>query len=507
MTENLLILPILIPLACAVFCIFLRNQSRVQNGIAILGGGGLCLAAALIVKAVIDRQILVLDVGAWGAPWGIVLVADYLTAAMLAVSSVVALASVIYAIHTISDTEKKLYYVPLINFLMMGVNGAFLTGDLFNLYVWFEVMLIASFVLMILQGKRSQLEAGFKYVTINIFSSFIFLAGIGILYGKTGTLNMAHIAVAIEQSENAEFINSTIVLLLVAFGIKSAIFPLFFWLPASYHTLPGPVAALFAGLLTKVGVYSFMRTFTLFFGDKVEFFASLLLILGILTMVTGVFGAASKYDSNKILSFHIISQIGYIVVAMALFTEFALAAALFYTVHHILVKSNLFLVADIFNRRFGTSDLKKMGSLYKTAPFLALLFAIPAMSLGGIPPFSGFWAKLTVIWAAVEAEQLFAAVCAVLVGILTLYSMVKIWAEVFWKAKEDSGPSIQSQKTHLTQYVASIILALSTLWISFHPQPLFDFSNQAAKQLSEPSKYIETVLDQSTKEDRHETHD
>ena len=491
---NVLILPIMIPLLTAVICLFRVRSLLFQNIISITGSFALLIATVQVMWTVMDQNIAVLQLGSWKAPWGITLVGDYLSAGMLLVSAVILVATVAFSIIQGKDKDSFQYYHPLIHLLMMGVNGAFLTGDIFNLYVWFEVMLIASFVLMVFGRKKSQLEGGFKYVTINILASFVFLAGIGILYGKTGTLNMADIAQALKSSEDAVFINSTVVLLLVAFGIKSAIFPLYFWLPASYHTLPTPLAALFAGLLTKVGVYSFMRAFTLFFGQSAEVFAPILLVLACLTMVTGVLGAASKYDIKQILSFHIISQIGYILFSVALFSAFSLASALFYTIHHIIVKSNLFLVAGIIASKFGTTDLKKMGGLYKVAPALALLFAIPAMSLGGIPPLSGFWAKLMVITSAVQEAQLWVALTAILVGILTLFSMTKIWNEAFWKQAPDQPEKPTPVETGKLIYLPSAALALLTLVISLNPSGLVEYCNTAAKQLTNSNQYIEAVL-------------
>lgn len=498
MSSFLIALPILLPLLIAVTGLFLPLNLRYQKVVALLGAVSLTGVAGVLLVQTTVHKIGVLHLGAWSAPWGIPLVADYLSASMIAVSALVYLAVVWYSLKVISDELTKKFFFPLISLLMMGVNGAFLTGDLFNLYVCFEVMLIASFVLMVMGGSRNQLEGGFKYVIINIFASFIFLAGIGILYGKVGSLNMADISRLVSVSEDSAAINTTVVFLLVAFGIKSAVFPLFFWLPASYHTLPTPIVALFAGLLTKVGVYSYLRSLSLLFSEHADRFTLILLVVAALTMVTGVLGAASKFDIKRILSFHIISQIGYILFAIALMTEFAIAAAIFYTIHHILVKSNLFLVGGLISHRFAGSNLKPMGGLLKTAPYLAILFAIPALSLGGIPPLSGFWAKLAVIRGAVEADVVWIAVVAVGVGVLTLYSMTKIWAEAFWKSP---APIVQESDAMGSEKMGvvpprgpSILLAVVTLLIGLFPELLMSFSIEAAKQLLNQNFYIEAVL-------------
>ncbi|GAL17378.1 Na(+) H(+) antiporter subunit D [Vibrio maritimus] len=268
--------------------------------------------------------------------------------------------------------------------LLAGVYGAFLTGDIFNLYVWFEVMLIASFGLMVLDAGKVQVDGAVKYVVLNLVSTLVFLLAIGLLYGATGTLNLADLHTK-AQSMPTETQALLSVLFLFAFAIKSALFPLFSWLPASYHTLPNTVVALFAGLLTKVGVYALIRLFTLVFPLAESGWQPLLIWVAGLTMLTGVLGAAAQFDIKRILSFHIISQIGYMIMGLAIYTPLALAGAIFYIVHHIIVKANLFLIGGFVERRYGSSQLSKLGGVYKSMPLLAFLFIIPAFSLAGFP--------------------------------------------------------------------------------------------------------------------------
>jgi multicomponent Na+:H+ antiporter subunit D len=288
---------------------------------------------------------------------------------------------------------------------------------------------------------------------------------------------------------------------MVAFGIKAAIFPLFFWLPASYHTPPIAVSAIFAGLLTKVGVYALIRVFTLIFIQDIDFTHTVLLVIAGFTMLTGVLGAASQNEMRKILSFHIISQIGYMIMGLALFSPLAIAGAIFYIIHHIIVKTNLFLVSGVVDKMKGSFDLKKIGGLYKYYPLLGLLFLIPALSLAGIPPLSGFWAKFVIIKAGLEIEQALIVIVALLVGILTLFSMTKIWNEVFWKDDPkgnenkiiDSFSAITLSKKVL-MLSPIILLALITIVIGFNAEPFFNFANNAASQLLNPSEYISKVL-------------
>ena len=496
---NSIILPIIFPLLATLFCLMWRESLRVQKVISLIGAMSSLLISFWIFSKVYISGIQALHVGSWVAPFGIVLVADLFSSIMLIVSNLVGLLVLIYGLKEVSHLEQKNHFYPLYQLLLMGVNGAFLTGDLFNLYVWFEVMLLASFVLLALGGKPNQLEGAIKYVSLNLFASILFLSGVGILYGKLGTLNMADIAVKLAAEEDSILINSCAVLFLSAFGIKAAMFPFFFWLPASYHTPSVTVSAVFAGLLTKVGVYALIRTFTLFFVQDISFTHNLLLILAVATMVTGVLGAASQFDVRKILSFHIVSQIGYMIMGLALLTPLALAGAIFYLVHHIVVKTNLFLISGLIIKKKGTDALNEIGGLYKFAPWLSLLFFIPAFSLGGIPPLSGFWAKFSVLKAGIETEAYWAVAAALVVGVFTLYSMTKIWSEAFWKKdpaesdKEDINPSSGS-KIPLGMYSPVIVLAGITLIIGFYAEPFFLLAELTADQLLNPEEYIETVL-------------
>lgn len=474
-----------------------------HNSLAFQRVGGVACASltfilSLYLVYVVDQaDFVIIQVGAWEAPFGISLVADRFSAVMVAVSSFMGAAVAVYALGEIDDVRLRKFFFPLYLILIFGVNGAFLTGDLFNLYVWFEVMLIASFVLISMGGGKGELEGGLKYVVLNLLSSIMFLAGAGIIYGQTGTLNMADIAHTLSTTPDAGWVTSSSMLLLVSFGLKAGIFPFFFWLPASYHTPPSTVSAIFAGLLTKVGVYALFRAYTLMFVPIFPQVQPLILVLAVLTMVTGVFGAASHFDMRRILSFHIVSQIGYMILGLAFMTPLALAAAIFYLVHHIIVKTNLFLVSGVVVRLKGSCDLAKVGGLCKSAPWLALLFFIPAFSLGGIPPLSGFWAKFAVVKAGLEIESWIAVTAALLVGVLTLFSMTKIWAEAFWKqqpADVDAQPQ-PNPAGHLAYMVVPIaVLAVSTILIGIFGEPLFSFSERAAAQLLNPQEYISAVL-------------
>jgi len=375
--------------------------------------------------------------------------------------------------------------------MFMGICGAFLTGDIFNLYVWFEVLLMSSFVLMALGGERAQLEGSIKYVTLNLLSSALFLSAVGILYGAVGTLNMADLSLQLSLLNHQGIVLTLAMLFLVAFGIKAAIFPLFAWLPASYHTPPIAISAIFAGLLTKVGVYALIRVFSLLFVQDIALTHGLILILAGLTMVTGVLGAVAQNEFRRVLSFHIISQIGYMIMGLGLFTPLALAGAVFYIMHHIIVKMNLFLVSGIVHRLRGSYELKDLGDVYKTHPWLAILFLIPAFSLAGFPPLSGFWAKLILVQAGLQVEQYIIVAVSLLVSLLTIFSMMKIWAEAFWKK---APIQTQPNTRNLGFMVAPAVgLALVTVTIGLATQPFYELALGAANQLADPSAYIAAV--------------
>ncbi len=434
--------------------------------------------------------------GNWEAPFGITLVSDLLSAIMVLITSIIGFTTAIYSLATIDTDREKFGYYPLLQTLLMGINGAFLTGDIFNLYVWFEVMLISSFVLLALGGKREQLEGAIKYVTLNLLSSALFLAGVGILYGLAGTLNMADLARKLPLINNPEMTTVVSILFLIAFGIKSAVFPLFFWLPSSYHTPPAAVSAIFAGLLTKVGVYALMRVFTLIFINNIDFTHTIILIIAGFTMLTGVLGAASQMNFRKILSFHIISQIGYMIMGLGLYSPLAIAGGIFYIIHHIIVKTNLFFISGVVNKMRNTYQLKQLGGLYKLYPLLGLLFLIPALSLAGIPPLSGFWAKFTVVKAGIDLGEYSIVAVSLVVGLLTLFSMTKIWNEVFWK-DEPKQDNIGYEPTSIQKvflFLPIIILAIITITIGLNVEPFFKIAEQASSQLLNQSEYINAVL-------------
>jgi len=492
--SHLLILPILVPLVTAVFILLTWRLRRVQRGLSIAGVLALLGVTLWVAVEVWTGGIQHLQVGNWPSPFGITLVADVLAAAMIVIVGVTGACVLLYALGTIDVEREANGFHALYHLLLMGVCGAFLAGDLFNLYVWFEVLLITSFVLLVLGNDRAQVKGAVPYVLINLVASLTFLAGVAVLYGLAGTLNLADLAVRLPEIEAPGLVTTVSMLFLVAFGIKAAVFPMFFWLPAAYHTPPVAITAIFAGLLTKVGVYALIRVFTLLFTQDVGYTHTILLAIAALTMITGVLGAVTQTDVRKILSFHIVSQIGYMVMGLALFTPLALLGAIFYILHHIIVKTNLFLVGGVAHRLLGDFELKNLGGLYRAKPWLAALFLIPALSLAGLPPLSGFWAKLVILQAGLEAEAYFAVAAALGAGLLTLISMTKIWNEAFWKPLPADRTVGSGRPALATMLVPVVLLAMVTLSIGLYAEPLAILAERSAGELLDTTAYVQAVL-------------
>ncbi|MFW5725208.1 MAG: proton-conducting transporter membrane subunit [Bacteroidota bacterium] len=365
----ILVLPIILPLLFMVVLVFTRRWLVFQQGFSIFASIMLTFVSFLILMDVEQNGIMAVQPGSWEAPFGITLVADLLSSIMMITTSFVAVIVMIYSPGFIDRERQTAGYYPLVFGLIMGVNGAFITGDLFNMYVWYEVMLTSSFVLIALGGSADQLRGSIKYVTINFVASIFFVGAIGIMYGQVGTLNMADLAAKMRTWDDPAFINSALMLFFIAFSVKSALVPFFFWLPASYHTPPIAITALFAGMLTKVGVYTMFRFYSLFVVFDTQFWTIFILVLAGLTMFSGVLMAASQFDIRKILSFHIISQVGYMIMGLGIFTVAGIAGAIYFTVHNMLSKTNTFLAGGLVYQRSGSYDLKYLGGLYKATVF------------------------------------------------------------------------------------------------------------------------------------------
>lgn len=489
-----IILPLIVPLLTGISAL-LRSR-EIRRSAVVLGSFLNMIVCLFILFQVRDGAVFVSQMGFHPAPYGISIVVDALSAILLAVTGVTAFAIILYSHGTIDANRERFSYYPLMAFLLMGINFSFLSGDLFTLYVAFEVMLMSSFVLLTLGGERQQLGGGMKYVTLNLISSTIFLIAAGLSYAVAGTLNLADLAQRLSALPAPGITTLLAGLFLIAFGIKAAIFPLFFWLPESYHTPPIAISSLFGGILTKVGIYSMWRILVMIFPQDLAYLQPFILSIAALTMITGVLGAIAQTEIRRLLSFHIVSQIGYLMMGMALLTSDALTGAVFFMLHVIIAKTVLFLISGITHKVQGSYQLKQLGGFQKSHPLLALLFLLAALSLAGIPPLPGFWAKLILIQAGLEAQQYGIVAVALVVSILTLFSMTKIWHEVFWKdAKPETVIENKPAGLELRWLIApTVLITCFIVLLGFFAEPVYQISRQAALGILEPDAYIENVL-------------
>jgi len=487
--------PIILPLLGAAVSILVGRSRTAQRAIGITILTAVTVVSIALLVAVDRDGPLATQAGGWAAPLGITLVADRLTTIMLTIGSVMLLSVLVYAIGQPGAERNHVGFQSVYLILAAGVAASFLTGDLFNLFVSFEVMLTASYVLLTIGGGREQVRSGMTYVVISLLASALFIAALALIYAATGTVNMADLSAKMNELPSG-LRSGFAVLLVVVFGIKAGLFPLFFWLPDSYPTAPSAVTAVFAGLLTKVGVYAIIRTQTLFFDDTTRP-ATLLLVIAAATMLIGVLGAIAQDDVKRILSFHIVSQIGYMVFGLALFTVAGVAAAIFYIVHHIIVKTTLFLAGGLIEHVGGSSRLSRLGGMITTAPAIAVVFIVPALSLAGIPPLSGFVTKFAIIDAGLVADEYILVGISLLVSLLTLFSMMKIWSGVFWNPKTDPVAIEAGDTAHsrpVLMVVPTVVLVILSLAVAVAAGPLVELSERAAGDLLDRRAYLEAVL-------------
>ena len=490
--TGLISLAIVGPLVAAACSLALRSHPLGRDIAVLAGLGSAALASHIMLVDVARDGTHTVAVGGWAPELGIVLVADLFAALILPVALTIIFVVEIFAIgqrRTVWAASPELSG-PLLCVLTSGVSLAFLTGDLFTLFVAFELILVSSYVLLTHQGNRSQVSSGMTYVVMNLLASTLFLFGVAFVYTATGTVNMALLAERIPQLDTGVRLGIG-AWFLVVFGTKAAVFPLFSWLPDSYPTAPTTITAVFAGLLTKVGIYSMIRFHNLM---GMEDLGPIMLLVAALTMVVGVLGALAQSDVKRILSFHVISQIGYMFMGLSLFTVAGTAGAILFLIHHMPVKAVLFLVGGLIENHEGSSSLDRSGGLAGREPLVAVMFAIPALSLAGIPPFSGFVAKLAVVSAAVDQGGAVVVVAALVAGGLTLQSMAKIWNEVFWGRRADGPrPSPAPRRGRRTMHAATALAVAGTLMVALFAGTLLDLSTDAAESLRNPASYIAAV--------------
>ncbi|MER7456561.1 monovalent cation/H+ antiporter subunit D family protein [Micromonospora sp. NPDC126480] len=485
--STLLVLPVAVPLLAAGLLLALPRRPALRRGVALAGTAAVLAVGVVLLATTRDGAVPVLRVGDWPAVVAITLAADPLSALLVTVTAAVVLACLVAAGGTGDDRDPA--FLPLALVLSAGAYGAFLTTDLFNLFVLIEVMLVPSYVLLGLAGGPGRAGAGRVYVATNLLGSTILLTGVGLLYGVTGTVGLADLAGAGRQVPAAAVAGGVV---LLALALKCAFVPLHDWLPRTYPTASPVVVALFSGLLTKVGLYAVIRVYAVLYGGDPAYHP-LLVAVALASMVVGVLGAVGAGSMRRVLAFHMVSQIGYVLLGLALFTAASLAAAIFYLAQYVLVKAALFLCAAVVRASRGTDRLSRLGGLAAARPLLALAFGAAALSLAGLPPFAGFLAKFLVLRAADDVGDRLAMTVAILVSLVTLLSMLKIWGAVFWG--EPPRPAVPGRRARAGAALVGPPLALSACALLLGPLggPLLHVADEAAAGLLEPAGYVRAV--------------
>ncbi|HWK23324.1 MAG TPA: Na+/H+ antiporter subunit D [Ureibacillus sp.] len=490
--NNLLVLPLIIPIITAVVLVFLREQILLQRVISFLTMIFISIISFLLLNIVKTDGIIRLDFSGWLPPFGILFVADSFSILLVLTASILTTICLLYAFSTIGNKHEKMFFYPFVLFLIAGVNGSFLTGDIFNLFVCFEVMLLASYVLVALGGGRRQLRESLKYVLINVVASWMFLIALAFLYGTVKTLNMAHIAVRVAEVGQDSLLTTVAILLLIVFSLKAGLL-LFFWLPGSYSVPPTVVQALFAALLTKVGIYALIRTFTLMFPLNQDVTHTIIGIMAGITLVLGCMGALSGRDIYTIATYNVIIGVGFILIGLAVGTEIALTGAIYYIIHDMLAKALLFLlIGMMFYVSGGETIVKKMSGLITNYPLFGWIYFLVMLALAGIPPLSGFMGKVLIGQGAIEAESYVLLALGFASSIIVLYSLLRIFLASFFGETtisfEDKKPIPKGA------YVSFVLLALSIVFVGVGAESLAVYVKDAAKTLMNPSIYIDAIL-------------
>ncbi|ANX12995.1 Na+/H+ antiporter subunit D [Fictibacillus arsenicus] len=488
--SNLVFLPIFIPLFVGALLVFFNKKHQLTMKISYLTVFLNLGVSIYLSYYVFNNNPLILETGGWKAPYGIILVADKLSVIMILSVNVIALSAVIFAYSSVTSKMVQHYFYPLFFLLIAGVSGAFLTGDLFNLFVFFEVLLMASYGLIIIGGSKQQFRESVKYILLNLFSSILFVTTVAFLYSVTGTVNMAQLGERVAEVEQQGILTGIAILLFVVFATKGALFPLYFWLPKSY-IVPSPVvSALFGALLTKVGVYSMLRVYTLIFSHKLELTHTFFIWVATITMLIGVIGALSTSNVKLIIAYNIMPSIGFMLLGIGTFSAESLAGTIYYLVHDMAIKAALFFLAGLLVWHAGTSNLNKMGGYIKTSPLLGWMFFIAALVLAGIPPFSGFIGKYLLLRGAFDEEHYMAAGIGLLSSLLILFSVIRIFIGAFWG--EIKGEP--KEKVRRSGLAASGLLIAISILLGVGAEWFYPYIQSAADSLIDPQIYIDFVL-------------
>lgn len=489
---NFLLFPILLPFFIGMILMFLQKHIGVQRFISLVTLAGGSILSFLVMLKVQNEGIQSVTFGSWPVPYGITMVADGMSTLLVFTTFVLAFFIVWFGFERIGTGRESHFFYPGVMFIITGVTGAFTTGDIFNLFVFFEVLLMSSYLLIVLGGEKKQLRESIKYILVNVVSSAFFVITVAYLYSVVGTLSMADISVKIAELNQPGILTTIAVLFLVVFGMKAAIFPLYFWLPSSYAAAPIPVLALFGALLTKVGVYAITRTYTLFFVHDLGFTHELLLILAVLTIVFGCIGALATFNVTRIIIYNIVIAVGVILFGVAQMNETGLEGAMFYLIHDMIIKAALFMLIGIIIYVTGTENLRKMGGLIKHYPVLGWSYLIAAFGLAGIPPLSGFVGKLLIVQGGIEAGNIWSSIFILASSLIVLLSVIRIFIYAFWG---EEGQMVEINPiSYRNMLMPTALLVAISIAFGVGAEFVTPFMDLAAKILVDPSIYVDAVM-------------
>lgn len=492
--DWVVILPVAVPIFLGAVLLMVRHSTRLHPPITILAFLLMLAANVVLLARVVSDGPLVMTMGSWLPPFGISFAADALGASFSLAATLVGLVAALFADRDIGDLGRRYGFYPFMLLMMGGVSGSFLTGDIFNLYVWFEVFLIASFGMIVLGSEHEQLDGAMKYAILNLIGTTLFLTATAYLYGVFGTLNMADIARTAPGLRDIGPLMTLAVLYLLAFGMKAAAFPVNFWLPASYHTPRIVTAALFGGVLTKVGVYGLLRTLVMLFPPERAALSGLIAWVAAATMVLGIMGALAQSDLRRILGFVVISGVGMMIAGVALGTEAGVAGAVLYAFHSMFTIAALYLLAGLVKEAGGSYSLRDLGGLYRERPLMAAIALLLVFASAGLPPGSGLWPKVLLVKASVDSGLPWLALAILATGLLTTLALGRVFILAFWRPRPVEKSFEDTVRPLGPAYATLGILCVPVLAIGIYPEPFLAVARLAAAGLLDPATYIGTVF-------------
>ncbi|WP_411953505.1 Na+/H+ antiporter subunit D [Alkalibacillus sp. S2W] len=489
---NLIFLPIVLPLLASVIAALLTKKIKITRLFSQITSVVFLIFVGGLAFYIFQNGSIVGQAGGWAAPYGISIVGDPLAILLVLTTNIIGTAAIFYAPRILEEKQERFYFYALYFLLIAGVSGAFMTGDLFNLFVFFEVLLMASYGLIVLGNGKAQLRESFKYVLFNLFSSMLFIVSVAYIYAITGTVNLAHLAERVETVEQQGVLTAVGMILFFVFAVKAAVFPLYYWLPNSY-VVPNPVvSALFGALLTKVGIYSIIRVYTLIFVHETAITHSIFIWLAMFTMLFGVIGALSTHNVKLIVTYNIIPAVGFMLMGIGLYTPEAIAGSVYYLMHDMVIKGALFFLIGALVIAAGTKDLRQMSGVIQKYPLLGWVFFIASLILAGVPPFSGFIGKILLLEGGLRQEEFLLVIVALLSSLLILLSMMRIFVYGFWGELMDGLSNERKRIRQLT--IPGVVLVGLAIFLGIGAEFVYPQIESISNMLYERTDYISSVL-------------